>query len=187
MSDTPAFWVDRSETERYGNYVRLATFEPWTDSDRAVELAVFAWDRATGPVMSPPYVRRHERILSAALARNDWDGGLIACVDVPQPGPRGFRAPVPADRLGRDGYWRHWPSEWRFSADRDAYYEPSGEDLSAGAYMLASVSLRFPVGADLPDPGDTGADAETCTEAVEILVEALNEFVTPVIKRIEGS
>src|SRR5262249_3488193 len=62
MSTAPeAFWIDRDYDReyasdgisRYGAYLRDATFRPWTDHDQAVEWAVFAWERATGPVMSP--------------------------------------------------------------------------------------------------------------------------------------
>lgn len=186
MAETRAFRIDRDETGRYGNYVRLEKFEPYTDDFRAAELAIFAWRRGTGPVMAPPYVHSHQRILSASLERSEWDGRLLACVDVLFSAPRELHAPLPADLHGRDGYWRDWPTEWRFSTEHDVYCWPSGEDLAAGSYMLASVSLRFPVVADLPEPHSDGADAETCVEAVDILVETLNEVVTPVIRRIEG-
>ncbi len=74
MSALPtAFWADRDYDRefasdgisRYGAYLRDASFEPWTDDDQAVEWAVFAWERATGPVMSPGYVRCHSRVLPA--------------------------------------------------------------------------------------------------------------------------
>ena len=91
MSQTPtAFWVERDYDReqasdgisRYGAYLRDATFEPWTDDDQAVEWAVFAWRRATGPVMSPGYVRYHPRVLAARLERSGWDGSLVAGVDL---------------------------------------------------------------------------------------------------------
>ena len=91
MSVAPAaFWVDRDHDRehasdgisRYGAYLRDAAFEPWTDHDQAVEWAVFAWRRATGPVMSPGYVRYHPRVLAARLERSGWDGSLVAGVDL---------------------------------------------------------------------------------------------------------
>ena len=91
MSLTPAaFWVDRDHDRaqasdgisRYGAYLRDAAFEPWTDHDQAVEWAVFAWRRATGPVMSPGYVRCNPRVLAARLERSGWDGSLVAGVDL---------------------------------------------------------------------------------------------------------
>src|SRR5262249_62086415 len=83
-----AFWVDRDYDRshasdgisRYGAYLRDAAFEPWTDHDQAVEWAAFAWERATGPVMSPGYVRYYPRVLGARLERRGWGGRLAAAV-----------------------------------------------------------------------------------------------------------
>src|SRR5262249_49859482 len=87
-SASTAFWVDRDYDReyasdgisRYGAYLGDATFEPWTDHDQQVEWAAFTWRRATGPVMSPGYVRYHPRVLAARLERSGWDGGLVADV-----------------------------------------------------------------------------------------------------------
>src|SRR5258707_9312525 len=67
-----------------GPYERAA---PLSGHGQAFGLAVFAWRGATPPVMSPGYVRRHPRILSARLERADWDSSLTAHVDlvIPQP------------------------------------------------------------------------------------------------------
>ena len=77
---------------RYGSYLRDAAFEPWTDDDRAVEWAEFAWRRATGPVMSPGYVRCHPRVRQARLQRSGWDGSLIASVRLACSWPDQLRA-----------------------------------------------------------------------------------------------
>lgn len=82
-------------------------------------------------------------------------------------------------------------------ADRTLYFEPEGEELAKGAYLLAQVSLRFTVpSGDLPQPPytdlpnvrtlDASALAETCKRAVEVLVRELNAAVRPVLARIEG-
>jgi hypothetical protein len=181
---TDAFWTDPDETERYGNYVRLETFDPWDPPGRPDELAVFAWRRGTGPVMAPPYIWDHHRVLSARLARDDYDGQLIATVDLLTTAPRELRgAPLPGD-----GHWRDWPSDWSFSGDHTVWHDPYGPEFAGGArYMLGSISLQFPVTCELPAPGPDGADAETCVEAVAELVRHLNEIVGPVIDRIEGN
>src|SRR6266498_6098900 len=84
MSSAPAaFWVDRDYDRenasdglsRYGAYLRDASFEPWTDHDQAVEWAVFAWRRATGPVMSPGYVRYHPRVVADIAGAHHRAGG----------------------------------------------------------------------------------------------------------------
>jgi hypothetical protein len=179
---TTAFWTVPDESDRYREYVRLgaAEYQPWGDDDTRAELAVLAWRRGTGPVMSPPYIRQHPRILSAVLARNDWDGSLCAAVDVLTGQPEQFR------RL--PGRWRDWPSDWSFSGDHTVWYEPSGEDMTKGSYLLASVSLRFTVDTSrLPAPGAVGADPALCEHAVDLITGRLNDAVGPVINRIEGS
>lgn len=185
MPDT-AFWIDREYDRdnasdgrsRYGAYIRQATFNPWTDEDRAVELALFAWQTATTPVMAPGYVRRHRRILSARLERSDWDGRLLACVDL-LTGP-------PLALEGLHG-WRDWPVEPRTLFGGGNWYEPGGEELARDPYLLTTVSLRFAPGhlADLPDPHPDGADVETCQKSVAVAVRELNAIVGPVLARIE--
>jgi hypothetical protein len=196
---TAAFWVDdeydrdhaSDGVSRYVAYIRDVAFEPWTDDDQRVELAAFAWDRATGPVMSPGYVRRHPRILTAQLARSDWDGSLIAQVDVLTPQPHHLRIGV------KDiGYWHDWPSEHAFGADRIVYFEPGTEDLARShTFLLAGVSLPFMVpSGDLPySPAKyatptTGTDlVVACQQSIAVLVRELNRIAGPVINHIEGN
>jgi hypothetical protein len=170
---------------RYAGYVRRAVFQPFDDPGTAAELAAFAWRQATGPVMAPGYVRRHPRILSSQVIRSDWDGSLIAAVDILTSAPD-----IPMlGGAGPDGQrWSDWPSESLFASDQEAFYEPGGEDLARSRYMLASVSLRFtvPPGA-LLTPHLDGADAETCRLTIGVLVRELNAIVGPVLRRIEGS
>lgn len=189
--DRNPFWIDREYdrenasdgVSRYGFYVRAASFESWTDDDRAVELAVFAWETATGPVMAPAYVRKHRRVLSARLARSDWDGSLLARVElvIPQPKPlRWMRSDE--DR----GMWRDWPVDTSPFGTRDRFYEPDNDELARDPYLLATASLRFTVpSGDLPEPHPDGADVDTCQQAVAVVVRNLNEIVGPVIQRIE--
>ena len=187
-----AFWIDidydrenaTDGVSRYAAYVRqaAASFEPWSDNDQAVELAVFAWQQATGPVMAPGYVRRHPRIAAARLARSDWDGSLLATVDLVIPQPPNLRwMRSDEDR----GMWRDWPVQRAF-AGGDRFYEPDGDELARDPYLLTTASLRFTVPhAGLPEPG--GADVDTCKRAVAVVVRELNAAVGPVLARIEES
>ena len=145
MSLAPAaFGIDRDYDRslasdgisRYGAYLRDATFEPWTDHDQAVEWAAFAWRRATGPVMSPGYVRCHPRVRGAQLERSGWDGGLAAGVTLVSPWPEQLaRALARGVRLGeQDAYWQDWPTEYR-GGDITCYYEPSEADVAARPYL----------------------------------------------------
>jgi hypothetical protein len=192
------FWIDTEYdgehasdgVSRYGAYLRDSAFEPWTD-DQAVELAVFAWRRATRPVMAPGYVRYHPRILTAQLERSDWDGSLLAMVDLVTPQPAQLRyLRFDDDR----GTWRDWPSETTFTGDR-AWYEPGTDDLSRSPHLLVSASLRFTVpSGQLPQPPVPasvlpGLAARELVEAarrsVAVLVRELNAIISPIIERIE--
>ncbi len=197
MTNPTAFWVDHDydrdhadvgSVSRYAHYVRQhPPFEPWTDNDQDVELAVFAWERATGPIMAPGYVRRHPRILAARVERNEWDGSAAAAVDL----ITGWPAELRQQRLvhpGPDG-WRDWPTETLFASDSIRYLDPSGEDLTNGSYALASVSLRSKLATPaLPwQPARSADFVATCQQAVALVVSSLNHMVNPVLEALESS
>jgi hypothetical protein len=192
MSPAPrAFWVgqeyDRANASdgisRYGAYLRDVAFEPWTDHDQAVEWAAFAWQRATGPVMSPGYVRCHPRVLAARLERSGWDGSLAAAVTLVSSWPEEIKTPLASSvRLGeRDVYWQDWPTENRGGIT--CYYEPSEADVAARPYMLATLSLQFTVpSAALPEPpAAPAALLDAGRQAVAVVVAELNRIVGPVL------
>ncbi len=192
MSQVPtAFWIDRGYDReyasdgksRYGAYLHDATFEPWTDDDQAVEWAVFAWRRATGPVMSPGYVRYHPRVLGARLERSGWDGSLIAGVSLVSAWSEQLTiALARAIRLGdKDVYWQDWPAECL--GDTVSYHEPSEADLAARPYLLATLSLQFTVPlAALPAPPATPAAMLSAgQQAVAVVVAELNRVVGPIL------
>jgi hypothetical protein len=193
----PAFWVDRDYDQehasdgisRYGAYLRDAAFEAWTDHDQAVEWAVFAWERATGPVMSPGYVRYHPRVLGARLERSGWDGGLVAGVTSVSAWPEQLtRALARAVRLGdREAYWQDWPAEYRGSGPA-CYYEPGEADIAVRPYLLTTVSAQFTVRpAALPDPPATSAARlEAGRQAVAVVLAELNRVVGPVLGAVCG-
>lgn len=85
---TDIFTIHHDQAERYGSYVRQGTYDPYGDDDQRAELAWYAWQRGTGPVMSPPYVSRDQRVLSVSLGLSQ--GVLTARLDVvlPQPATR---------------------------------------------------------------------------------------------------
>jgi hypothetical protein len=186
-----AFWVDQEYDRanasdgisRYGAYLRDVAFEPWTDHDQPVEWAAFAWRRATGPVMSPGYVRRHPRVLAARLERSGWDGSLAAAVTLVSPWPEEIKTPLARSvRLGeREAYWQDWPSEYRGGIS--CYYEPSEADVVARPYLLATLSLQFTVQSEaLPEPpAGPAARLAAGRRAVAVVVAELNRIVGPVL------
>ena len=197
MSTAPeAFWVDRAYDReyasdgisRYGAYLRDAAFEPWTDHDQVVEWAVFAWERSTGPVMSPGYVRYHPRVLSAQLERSGWDGSLVAGVTLVSCWPEQFtRALARSVSFGdKDSYWQDWPTEYR--GGTSCYFEPSEADVAARPYLLTTLSLRFTMpSAALPQPPATlAARLSAGQQAVAAVVAGLNRIVGPVLAAVLG-
>jgi hypothetical protein len=187
-----AFWVDRDYDReyasdgisRYGAYLRDAAFEPWTDEDQAVEWAVFAWWRATGPVMSPGYVRCHPRVLAARLERSGWDGSLVGGVDLVSSWPDQLKTALARGvrHGGREASWQDWPTGYR-GGETISYYEPSEADVADRPYLLATVSLQFTVpSAELPEPPATPAFLLSAgQQAVTVVVAQLNQIVGPVL------
>lgn len=193
MTDRP-FWIDyeydrdqaSDSTGRYGAYVRQDDFDPWTEDDQRVELAAFAWRRATGPVMAPGYVRYHPRITGASLYRSDWDGALIAAVSLITAWPVAF------GRLR--GQWRDWPSQ---SWSEPGFRDPDSDEIACARYLLPSAELRFavpaarlpvPPAARLSMPPAAPADlVAACYDAVAVLVDELNQMVGPILDLIEGA
>jgi hypothetical protein len=192
MSPAPnTFWFDQEYdranasdgVSRYGAYLRDVAFEPWTDHDHAVEWAAFAWRRATGPVMSPGYVRCHPRVLAARLERSGWDGSLAAAVTLVSSWPEEIKTLLARNvRLGEgDAYWQDWPTESRGGIS--CYYEPSEADVVARPYMLATLSLQFTVQSEaLPEPpAAPAALLDAGRQAVAVVVAELNRIVGPVL------
>jgi hypothetical protein len=154
-----------------------------TDHDQPVEWAAFAWRRATGPVMSPGYVRCHPRVLAARLERSSWDGSLAAAVTLISSWPEELKTPLarelkPGDR---EAYWQDWPIECL--GDTVSYHEPSEADVAARPYMLATLSLQFMVQSDaLPEPpAAPAALLDAGRQAVAVVVAELNRIVGPVL------
>jgi len=201
---TAAFWIDEEYDRdqasdgisRFGAYVRqspaiadyLAECDDAAGQDQPTWQARFAaaaWSTATTPVMSPGYVRRHPRVISAHVEFNAWDGTLTGAVELVTPWPQ----PLARCRDWQQGiWWQDWPTEsW---GGREVFCEPSGQDLAAHAYLLASVRMVFPLRhpARLPVPSGwrDNAEAAAC-ETVAVLVVAMNAVVAPVIEILERS
>lgn len=189
---TVAFWVDRGYDRehasggisRFGAYLRDAAFEPWTDDDRVTEWASFAWERATGPVMSPGYVRYHPRVLVARLEHSGWDGSLAAGVTLASGWPEQITSVLARGvRLGeREAHWLDWPTQYR-GGGTVSYHEPSEADVAARPYLLTTLSLQFTVPlAALPQPpASSAALLSAGRQAVDAVVIQLNRIVGPVL------
>jgi hypothetical protein len=183
-------WIDtdwdRSQASdrisRYGAYLRSHTelFDPWHGEDAPDgvtqdpgEFAIAAFRVATGPIMSPGYVRWHPRVLNHQASRGDnpEPGRLVVKVTLAISLPLWLGSP-----------WRSWTTylgrDWR---------EPD-EDRHAA---LARLELRWPLPvANLPPPSKPTrpglpnlGDAKA---SVRALVAAINATAGPVLARLEG-
>jgi len=184
-------WVDADwdreqasdEVSRYGAYLRghAKEFEPWhgEDAPGAIttdpgEFAAAAFRVATGPVMSPGYVRCHPRVLDFQVG----DG------DDPDPGPGRLVCQVTlatALPLWLGSPWRSWTPY----LGRD-WCEP-GEDQHAA---LASLALRWPLATRaLPRPRPPTRSGQPnlrdAKASVAALVAAVNATVGPVLAELE--
>lgn len=193
---TRPFWIDweydrdnadTDTTSRYGNYLRQdARWFTLIDFDEpAVAFAATAWKIATGPVMSPPLVRSHERILGVNLQRSQWDGGMLAAVRL----ATGLPAVLVGARTSAGRWYRGWgDSDGLFRGD---FEFPAEEDLAKGSYLFAETQVQWQIPAGTlraidvvpSDPDEIFRLAVTC---VKVLVAALNREVGPLLERLEG-
>lgn len=199
-ADRAAFWIDydydrenaSDGISRFGAYVRQSSVmtESWDGTwdepqVRQARFAEAAWATATTPVMSPGFVRRHPRVISAAVQINTWDATLAGSVQLVTPWPHVL---VGSCDWRRDVWWQDWPMEtlggmrWR---------EPDEQELTGHAYLMASAWLVFPlhVPAGLPSAPSGPDDCVeiAAREAVATLVGTMNAVVVPVIESLERS
>ncbi|HZR50419.1 MAG TPA: hypothetical protein VFB06_12975 [Streptosporangiaceae bacterium] len=203
MSTDAAFWIDyeydrvmaSDGRSRFASYVRRASAsgewaECWDgtwddDAVRAVQFASASWRVATSPVMSPGYVRHHNRIRSARVEVNPWDTSLCAAVEIIIPQPRQLAA---ARDSGNGSMWWDWQQENH--GGEQVYLEPSEQELSRYRYMLATTKLAFPLPTSgLPTaPDGPGAWIEDAAErAVTVLCNELQQVVRPVLAVLENN
>jgi hypothetical protein len=188
-ADLQVCWIDRdydrdAASNRHGRYAAYLVgharlFEPWRDAGSVgitldpVDFAVAAFRIATGPIMSPGYVRWHKRVCDYGVALSDHDSSLLLSVTL--------AAPMPTQLAGC--FWRSW--QRTFFDDR--YVEPPDDRAAA----LCRLELRWPVPADrlplptrprrvgIPDPADA-------TRAVEVLVDQVNTAAGPILGALEA-
>jgi hypothetical protein len=185
-ADLLVCWIDHDHdrtsasdgVSRYGAYLRdhADLFDPWRDAPQGVtgdpvEFAVAAFKVATGPIMSPGYVRWHGRVQGYDAGRSEHDSGLLLTVTLAVPAP--VRLPWS---------WRGWERDFH-----DRYREPD-DRRPVG---LARLELRWPVGTgQLPTPSRPRRlgmpNLRDATRAVAVLVEQVNATVGPVLAELEA-
>jgi hypothetical protein len=179
-------WVDRDHdraaasdgVSRYGAYLagHAGLFDPWGEAPDGitrdpVEFAIAAFRVATGPIMSPGYLRWHGRVCDYGATWSEHDGRLLLSVTL------AVASPV---RLGWD--WHGWErdvhGDWLEPDDR----RPVG---------LCRLQLRWPVATDrLPTPRRPRRPAvpnlADAAGAVAVLVEQVNATCGSVLADLEA-
>jgi hypothetical protein len=165
---------------RYGAYLRghAEAFAPLYGADAggitldAGEFAAAALRVATGPVMSPGYVRWHPRVLDHTVSHGDdpEPGRLVCGVTLAISLPRWLGVP-----------WWSWTE--RFG---DPWREPDDDRHAA----LARLALRWPLpisALPLPRPPATpgGPNLRDAKASVAALVGVINATAGPVLAALE--
>ncbi|WP_424535077.1 hypothetical protein ACOZ38_33595 [Sphaerisporangium viridialbum] len=187
MGEHDAFWVDHGHdrelaadgSSHYAELVRanIAAFDGSWGDIAPVTFACAAWRLAITP--SPPYVRRHRRILSAACDRNPWDGTLTAHLLLVSPLPAELTA---SREWWHDRGWREWPQTF------GQYLEPTDQDLTRAPFLRTTLLIDAPIPLDALPPAPDGPSAslpDTARLAVTTLVRELNALLTPIIRKLE--
>ncbi|GAA1526543.1 hypothetical protein GCM10009678_05030 [Actinomadura kijaniata] len=175
---------------RYGSYLRLnkAKFaDDWTDdkaiTTSAAEFTAAAWEVATGPIMSSPYLEwLPDRIRDIDTYFSEDDGSLIVRIEV--------AVPRPPELLALRG-WREWDRSARYGYS--GYFTPEDRMLKHGPAMLTSTLLliRVPDQALTRPQADPDSpelpDTTTAKTAVWRLAEWLEEQLIDVLQALKAA
>ena len=181
-------WVDLAwdrtnasdRVSRYGAYLRNHTelFDPWQDVPNGItedpgQFAVAAFRVATGPIMSPGYVRWHPRVLDHQVdhGENPDPDRLVCTITLATSLPMWLGSP----------WW-----SWTTYMGRD-WSEPEAARHAA----LARLELRWPLQVTaLPRPRPPAKAGEPnladAKASVRALVAEINATAGPVLARLEG-
>ncbi len=182
-------WVDSDwdrtnasdRVSRYGAYLRSHTelFDySWGEAPGSItedpgEFAIAALQVATGPIMSPGYVRWHPRVLDYKLDRGlDPEPGRLVCtVTLATSLPLWLGSP-----------WWSWTERLG-----DPWCDPDDTRHAA----LARLELRWPIpDATLPHPHRPASPGQPnlrdAKAAVLALVAQINQTAGPVLAKLEG-
>jgi hypothetical protein len=187
-----AVWVDRGYDRefasdgrsRYGFYLRerpgwfadLDPGEPECAEGDRVRFAQAAWTIANGPIMAPPLVLTHPRVLSVTAQGDEWDWGhLLVTVEL-----------VSALPACLGGVLR-WP--WQGWA-HDSYlgwHEPDRGPGDPPRVALPTLAVVVPVpAAGLPVPGPVQPVTAEALGAVEAVAAVLNAELRPVLAALDS-
>jgi hypothetical protein len=187
-ADLLVCWIDRdydraAASTRHGRYAAYLVghaelFKPWRDAGAdgitldPVDFAIAAFQCATGPIMSPGYIRWHGRICDYGATRSDHDSSLVLFVTLAVPAP--LRLPW---------NWQGW--QQTFLDNR--YIQPPDTRPTG----LCRLELRWPVPtSQLPAPTQPRLggvpNPRDATRTIQVLVDQLNATAGPVLAELEA-
>lgn len=163
---------------RYGAYLRQGAhrFLDWDDEPTGdpAAFAAQAFEIACSPIMSPPYVVTHPRVLTCVPHRDEDDRRALQ-VELAVGLPTRVRTALPRD-------WRGWQQ-----TSGGMFYAPWDNDRTA-AYATVTVRLPFPAADRLPLCTFDGGFPHTPTAqaAVQVLVDHTNTELAGLLAAITG-
>jgi hypothetical protein len=164
---------------RYGVYLRQrADRFDWEDpvTTAPALFARAAWEVATSPIMSPPYLDwTAERVQAVAFSLSEHDASLIARVQVAVPRPAAL-ADVPG--------FAEWDRGERWNR---GYHEQNGDALALRPALLTNTTLLFAIPPrELYAPQDApDLSVRDAKKAVKRLAAVLDERVAPIVRALD--
>ena len=179
---------DSALSSRYGVYLTKNLNILWEEerTDPAA-FASWAWSVATGPIMSPGYIRIRPDLQNVQVSRSDYDGTLYVTVGVP------VRPDSLVDRARPPWTVRSWENDsdsWE-SGDYRSLVAPRDSSSDPKSTLLVSAELRVPAtGWALHQPGDWTQFKELLVDdakvAVDRLVQLINTHIGPKVAALVG-
>lgn len=164
---------------RYGTYLaqhgRRFHYGDRKPTTEPAEFAATAFAIASAPIMSPPYVGTHPRVLFAS-PRWDPERRCALLIDLAVPLTTTIADQLPAHFGG-----------WMRDQYTSRYHAPDTNDQPAACTRLA-ISIPLPVDL-LPPPAYTAsgvADVHTAKHAVRALCTYTNSILTHLITRLDN-
>ncbi|WP_020578908.1 hypothetical protein [Actinopolymorpha alba] len=161
---------------RYGAYLRdrAHLFNTASDPLDPVDFAWTAWRIASGPVMSPGYIRVRPDIPWVTCHPREDRDRLVAELEVRLPHPPQVRG------LRRFG-WADWARQRPWSDDPSPYVEP--EENRSTLLFTARFVAELPA-EGLPAPQRPGVNVGMAKAAVREICHQINSAVAPDLNRL---
>jgi len=169
---------------RYGAYLRSRA-HLFDDGDAplgTVAFTVLAWQIATGPVMSPGYVRVRTDIHNVSCRHSEEPGVLVADLEVRLRWPAGLYRSAPL------AGWRTWEQPYRWEDEPPCYVDPV--DDKPALLLTAHLWLPIPEAALATPRRHTApgkVDVSDAKRAVRAICRHVNAAAGPVVASVQES